>query len=136
MEKVLYKLLSWIVNDCSEDICKKLCAFEEEAEKAANEEFSDDIPEDIEPCKFKRESGCAACFKGIIEKFGGISDNGNNTYEQGKLEAAKEIFPKVYGYTCDNEVGTRYLIRELALEYGVELPKMPRKGLNGFEVKK
>ena len=133
MKKVLYKLLEWIVNECCEDICKKLCAFEEEAEKAANEEFSDDIPEDVEPCKFKREGGCSACYKGIIEKFGGISENSDKTYEQGKLDAAKEIFPKIYGYTEKNEVAMRYLIRELASEYGVKLPKMPRKGLNGFE---
>ncbi len=58
------------------------------------------------------------------------------SYEQGKLDAAKEIFPKVYSFTAENEVGTRYLMRELALEYGVELPKQPRKGLNGFEAKK
>lgn len=57
-------------------------------------------------------------------------------FEEGRLKAAKEIFKKVYSFTAENEVGTRYLIRELALEYGVELPKMPRKGLNGFEVKK
>lgn len=59
------------------------------------------------------------------------------SYEQGNLDAAKEIFPKVYSFTAENEVGTRYLIRELAhSKYGVELPKQPRKGLNGFEVKK
>ena len=60
----------------------------------------------------------------------------NKGYAEGRQEAAKEIFKKVYGFTAEDEVGTRYLIRELALEYGVELPKMPRKGLNGFEVNK
>ena len=60
----------------------------------------------------------------------------NKGYEEGRQETAKEIFEKVYSFTAENEVGTRYLMRELALEYGVELPKMPRKGLNGFEVKK
>ena len=58
-------------------------------------------------------------------------------YAEGRKDAAKEIFAKVYSYTAENEVGTRYLIRELAhSKYGVELPKMPRKGLTGFEVKK
>lgn len=63
-------------------------------------------------------------------------DIAEQAYNKGKLDAAKEIFEKVYSFTAENEVGTRYLMRELALEYGVELPKMPRKGLNGFEVKK
>lgn len=54
-------------------------------------------------------------------------------YEEGRLSAAQEIFKKVYSYTAETEVGTRYLIRSLAKEYGIELPKQPRKGLNGFE---
>ncbi|MBQ7913760.1 MAG: hypothetical protein IJ308_08510 [Clostridia bacterium] len=58
-------------------------------------------------------------------------------YEESRKQTAEEIFKKVYGFTAEDEVGTRYLIRELAhSKYGVELPKMPRKGLNGFEVKK
>ena len=60
----------------------------------------------------------------------------NKGFEEGMKKAAQEIFKKVYGYTEKNEVAMRYLIRTLASEYGVELPKMPRKGLNGFEVKK
>ena len=56
-----------------------------------------------------------------------------NGYEQGKVDAAKEIFKKVYSYTIEKEVGTRYLIRRLAKEYGIELPRQLRKGLNGFE---
>lgn len=60
----------------------------------------------------------------------------NKGYAEGRQETAREIFENVYSFTAENEVGTRYLMRELALEYGVELPKMPRKGLNGFEVKK
>ena len=54
-------------------------------------------------------------------------------YDEGRLSAAQEIFKKVYSYTIEKEVGTRYLVRRLAKEYGVELPKQPRKGLNGFE---
>ena len=28
-----------------------------------------DVPDDVEPCKFKRENGCKACVDGIIEYF-------------------------------------------------------------------
>ena len=28
-----------------------------------------DVPDDVEPCKFKRENGCNACVEGIIEFF-------------------------------------------------------------------
>lgn len=56
-----------------------------------------------------------------------------NGYEQGKADAAKEIFKTVYGFTAYEEVGIRYLIRAEAEKYGVSLPKQPRKGLNGFE---
>lgn len=54
-------------------------------------------------------------------------------YDKGRLSAAQEIFKKVYSYTAVTEVGTRYLIRSLAREYGIELPRQLRKGLNGFE---
>jgi hypothetical protein len=54
-------------------------------------------------------------------------------YEEGRTKTAQEIFKKVYSYTVEKEVGTRYLIRRLASEYGIELPKQRRKGLNGFE---
>lgn len=130
-EKVLYKAVEWIVKDCNEDICQ-ICAYLREY----TAEEINELPDDVELCEHRRNGGCNACIKGIIEKFGGGIDNVGKSYEQGKLDAAKEIFKKVYGFTAEDEVGTRYLIRELALEYGVELPKMPRKGLNGFEVKK
>lgn len=54
-------------------------------------------------------------------------------YEEGRKKAAQEIFKKVYGFTSEKEVGTRYLMWDLAKQYDVELPKQPRKGLNGFE---
>lgn len=56
-----------------------------------------------------------------------------NGYEQGKADAAKAIFTKIYGFTAYEEVGIRYLIRAEAETWGVSLPKQPRKGLNGFE---
>lgn len=33
------------------------------------EVYSGDVPDDVEPCKFKRENGCTACVDGIIEYF-------------------------------------------------------------------
>lgn len=33
------------------------------------EVYSGDVPDDVEPCKFKRENGCKACVDGIIEYF-------------------------------------------------------------------
>ena len=42
-------------------------------------------------------------------------------YEQGEKDAAKEILKKVKSYTFDKEVGLRYLINQLAKEYGVEI---------------
>ena len=65
--KVLDKMAEWIARDCCEDICK-LCIHEEES----NLEWTlahKDIPEDVEPCKFKRAGGIAACKKGLIEFF-------------------------------------------------------------------
>ena len=50
-----------------------------------------------------------------------------------EYRTAKKILEKVYSFTDYNEVGTRYLIRQLAMEYGVELKGQPRMGLNGFE---
>jgi hypothetical protein len=64
---VLEKMAQWLANDCNEDICK-LCVHEEEAEEATRR-TGQDIPEDVEPCIFKRENGCKACVKGIIEFF-------------------------------------------------------------------
>lgn len=34
---------------------------------------------------------------------------------------AEEILKKVYSYTLDDEIGMRWLLRELAKDYGVEL---------------
>ena len=64
MDKILDKVLEWLVCDCCEDICK-LCVHEEES----NEEWTDDIPEDVEPCKFRRECGNEACKRGISAWF-------------------------------------------------------------------
>ena len=50
-----------------------------------------------------------------------------------EYKTAKKIFEKVYSLTAPKEVGMRCLLREEALKYGVELPKQPRLGLNGFE---
>lgn len=36
------------------------------------EVYPGDIPDDVEPCKFKRENGCKACVDGIIEYFKSI----------------------------------------------------------------
>ena len=36
-------------------------------------------------------------------------------------DTAREIFEKVLKFTLDDEVGLRYLIKNLAKEYGVEL---------------
>ena len=49
---VMQKMAEWIANDCNEDICK-LCVHEEEAEEATRR-TGQDIPEDVEPCIFKR----------------------------------------------------------------------------------
>lgn len=63
----LQNMAEWLANDCNEDTCK-LCVHEEEAEEATRR-TGQDIPEDVEPCKFKREKGCSACVDGIIEYF-------------------------------------------------------------------
>ena len=55
--------------------------------------------------------------------------------EKVRYKTAKEIFEKVYSLTLAKEVGTRCLLREEAAKYGVELPKQPRMGINGFEKK-
>lgn len=69
--KRLSEALMWFIEYGSEDVCK-LCVHENEA----CEEWHDDIPEDVEPCKFKRYSGTDACFCGIIEFFnnGGVKN--------------------------------------------------------------
>jgi hypothetical protein len=36
-------------------------------------------------------------------------------------EVVKEVLEKVMSFTAENEVGLKYLIRNLAREYGVEL---------------
>ena len=64
---VMRKMAEWLANECNEDTCK-LCVHEEEAEEATRR-TGQDIPEDVEPCIFKRENGCNACVKGIIEYF-------------------------------------------------------------------
>ena len=69
--KGLSEALKWFIEYGSEDVCK-LCVHENEA----CEEWHDDIPEDVEPCKFKRRIGIDACFCGIIEFFynGGVKN--------------------------------------------------------------
>ena len=69
--KGLSEALNWFIEHGSEDVCK-LCVHEDEACK----EWQDDIPEDVEPCKFKRRIGNDACFCGIIEFFynGGVKN--------------------------------------------------------------
>lgn len=72
--KGLSQALNWFIEYGSEDVCK-LCVHNEEADKEWQEKHID-IPEDVEPCKFKRSSGTDACFCGIIEFFnnGGVKN--------------------------------------------------------------
>ncbi len=65
MDKTLQKVLDWIVEECNDDYCQ-ICARLPDSEW----EFSpEDIPDDVEPCRFKREGGCDACKKGIADYF-------------------------------------------------------------------
>lgn len=72
--KGLSEALNWFIEYGSEDVCK-LCVHDEEANKEWQEKHID-IPEDVEPCKFKRSSGTDACYCGIIDFFnnGGVKN--------------------------------------------------------------
>lgn len=65
--RVLDKMAEWLACDYLHSSCA-ICVYEEES----NLEWTlahKDIPEDVEPCKFKRNGGVEACKKGIIEYF-------------------------------------------------------------------
>ena len=68
-KRALDKMAEWLVCDCNEDICK-LCIHEEEGQWG----FDGDIPEDEEPCRFRRAGGNEACKQGIIDYFGKIPE--------------------------------------------------------------
>ena len=60
---VMQKMAEWIEQQLSISPCD-VCTHQ-----SMIEIYPDDIPEDVEPCKFKRENGCKACVDGIIEYF-------------------------------------------------------------------
>ena len=62
--RTLEKVLRWLVEECNEDICK-LCINLKESQW----DGGDDIPEDVEPCKFRRARGNTACIEGIARCF-------------------------------------------------------------------
>ena len=62
--RTLEKVLRWLVEDCNEDICK-LCINLKESQW----DGGGDIPEDVEPCKFRRARGNTACIEGIYKYF-------------------------------------------------------------------
>ena len=59
----LQKMAEWI-EKCDKVIPCDVCINE-----PLIEVYPSDVPEDVEPCKFKRENGCKACVDGIIEYF-------------------------------------------------------------------
>ena len=60
---VMQKMAEWIEQQLSISPCD-VCTHQ-----SMIEFFPDDVPEDVEPCKLKREKGCSACVDGIIEYF-------------------------------------------------------------------
>ena len=69
-KRALDKMAEWLVCACNEDICG-LCIHLEESEW----EFApEDIPEDVEPCRFRRNGGNEACKQGIIDYFGQLPE--------------------------------------------------------------
>lgn len=55
----LYKICDYLIDDSDEIICN-ICA---------NYREFDEVPDDVEPCPYKRKSGKRACRMGIIKHF-------------------------------------------------------------------
>ena len=63
-QRTLENVLRWLVEECNEDICK-LCI----NLKDSQWDGGGDIPENVEPCKFRRSDGNVACIEGICKYF-------------------------------------------------------------------
>ena len=62
--RTLEKVLRWLVQECNEDVCK-LCIYLKDSQW----DGGGDIPEDVEPCKFRRKGGDTVCVEGICKYF-------------------------------------------------------------------
>ena len=58
------KTLSKVLTECNDDVCQ-FCA-----NLAFMPKYEQDLPDDVEPCLFKRARGIDACVDGIVEKNG------------------------------------------------------------------
>lgn len=69
--KILCKVVDFLINETSEDVCQKCIYLKQDYE---------DLPDDVEPCFYKRTNGRKACRNGIIEYF------------QNEVEKEKEMY--------------------------------------------
>ena len=56
--------LTKVLTECNDDVCQ-FCA-----NLALMPKYEQDLPDDVEPCPFKRARGIDACVDGIVEKNG------------------------------------------------------------------